>query len=280
MKNKLLLIIIVLFVNSSIYSQNNKSEFLYYNIGLGGFVGGLGAVINKKPDEKFGKVFLKGFSQGALGGGLVYVSKNIVGEIAVKQDYKYSWYGKFTNSFGNSIIENATLNRNFYDQFNFNFGFNRIEVYPANKFKVKYKLMPVSFILSLYVASQSKFEVEKTIATGELVFSSSKFDSRYRGLTIGNAVVLNSDFVQNKNTISHEFIHIYQYNDYNFVNTFLDKPINRLFKNSKFYVKTKRFLYYDLQAPILHGLYLLSNGTNYYDNFYEREAGTFSNTLF
>jgi len=44
---------------SSIYSnaQQNDTQAALYNIGLGSLFGGVGAMINKKPQEKLDKVF-------------------------------------------------------------------------------------------------------------------------------------------------------------------------------------------------------------------------------
>ncbi len=137
MNNKLIIAILIFALNNHSLSQNTKQEFGLYNIGLGSIVGGIGAIINKKPDEKTGKVLIKGMWQGALGGAVVYQSKLLVGQITEKQDFVYAWPASLTNSIGNSIIENACLNKNFYEQINFNVGFNRFEVYPTNNFKLK-----------------------------------------------------------------------------------------------------------------------------------------------
>jgi hypothetical protein len=280
MKKSLNLVLLLLFCNFSAFAQNSNNDFIGYNIGLGSLVGGIGAVINKNPGDKWGKVLLKGMWQGALGGALVHQSKVLVGKIGTGNSFAYSWYGKFTNAAGNSIIENAAMNRNFYDQFNLNIGFNRIELHTRDQLKVKYKIMPVSVLIAGYLATKSKFEVEKTLQTGEVIFSSSRFktDLDFNGFTVGNIVVMESSDVKSKSTYAHEFIHVYQYYDFNFVNSFINKPINKI----GFINRTSKYLYYDLQTPVLQALYSLEyEGTRerYYDNFFEREAGIFSNTI-
>lgn len=97
------ILLIMTFVNS--YTQQNKTEMALYNIGLGSFVGGIGAVINKNPNEKTGKVFLKGFLQGGLGGYLVYESKNFILKIPDNNKLEYAWGAKLINSMGSSIIK-------------------------------------------------------------------------------------------------------------------------------------------------------------------------------
>ena len=288
MNNKLIIAILIFALNNYSLSQNTKQEFGLYNIGLGSIVGGIGAIINKKPDEKTGKVFLKGMWQVALGGAVVYQSKLLVGQIAEKQDFAYAWPASLTNSIGNSIIENACLNKNFYEQINFNVGFNRFEIYPTNNFKLKYKIMPVSLVLLGYVAVQSKFEPEISMKTGQFVFSNSNFRlqniDNYRGFTLGNIISFNPKFVESTSTFSHEMIQVFQYYEYNFLSKLTKKPIDNLFKNSKFYNNASKFICSDAEgALLLRTLYKSEFKTGskerYYENFFEREAGVYSNTI-
>ena len=282
---KIAIYLFIIFQTNAI-CQNTKQEFGLYNVGLGSIVGGIGAIINKKPDEKTGNVFLKGLWQGALGGAVVYQSKLLVGQIAEKQDFAYAWPASLTNSIGNSIIENACLNKNFYEQINFNVGFNRFEVYPTNNFKLKYKIMPVSLVLLGYVAVQSKFEPEISMKAGQFVFSSSNFRiqniDNYRGFALGNIICFNPNFVGNNSTFSHEMIHVFQYYEYNFLSKLTKKPIDNMFKNSNFYNNASKFIYSDVEGLILlRSLYLAEYkiGSRYYENFFEREAAIYSDTF-
>ncbi len=284
---KIAIYLFIIFQTNAI-CQNTKQEFGLYNVGLGSIVGGIGAIINKKPNEKTGKVFLKGIWQGALGGAIIYQSKLLVGQIAEKQDFAYAWPASLTNSIGNSIIENACLNKNFYEQINFNVGFNRFEVYPNNNFKLKYKIMPVSLVLLGYLAVQSKFEPEISMKTGQFVFSNSNFRlqniDNYRGFALGNIISFNPKFVESTSTFSHELIHVFQYYEYNFLSKLTKKPIDNLFKNSNFYKNASKFIYSDAEgALLLRTLYKAEFKTGskerYYENFFEREAGVYSNTI-
>lgn len=272
------ILLIMTFVNS--YTQQNKTEMALYNIGLGSFVGGIGAVINKNPNEKTGKVFLKGFLQGGLGGYLVYESKNFILKIPDNNKLEYAWGAKLINSMGSSIIENASLNQDFWDVWHLNIGFNRIEVHTKNKIKVKYKVMPVALLLTGIYAYGNKFELDKSLKTGEVIFSVSD-NFEHAGATWGKLILINESRLNDFDIIAHEIIHSYQYEDFNFINSFIYKPRFELLNKSKFGQRLNKYLYFDLQAPIFGGLYLLENGgKNYYDNFFEYEAGFFSNTLY
>ncbi|PQJ18728.1 hypothetical protein BSU00_12615 [Tenacibaculum sp. SG-28] len=255
-----------------------------YNIGINSVFSGIGALINKKPNEKWHKVLLKGMGQGAFGGYIIYESKNLIGNISSKKSWQYSWYGKLVNSAGTSIVENASSNRNFWDQWHLNIGFNRIEFHTKDKFRIKYKIMPVSLYLTISTAIGNKFEFERTLQTGEIIFSGSNLSGNgidARGIARGNILLIDQRSLNQYDLISHEIIHIYQYYDYNFVNTYFNKPIDRWNNNSKTFKFLNDIFYWDLQGPILRGLYLYENLNRncYYDNFFENEAGFYSNTI-
>ena len=278
---KIIIFTIIFLISNKSISQENKAEMAIYNIGLGSLVGGIGAIINKKPDEKTGKVFLKGLWQGGLGGYFVYESKNFLLNIPKHNKLEYSWGAKFINSIGTSIIENASLNTNFWDKWHMNIGFNRFEIYTTNKIKFKYKIMPVSLLLTGVFAKGNKFELSHSLKTGELIFSvPGEFE--HRGATWGKLILLEKNRLDDFGLITHEIVHSYQYEDFNFVNTILYKPTNLLLNKSKFGKKLNEIFYFDLQAPLFGGLYLLENLNQncYYDNFFENEAGFFSNTRF
>lgn len=262
-------------------SQNNKSELALFNIGFGSVAGGLGAIINKKSDEKTSKVLLKGLWQGALGGSIIHSSKLMLGLNVEKKSFDYFWPSKITNAIGSSIIENASSNKDFYDQFNFHIGFNRIEVHPKRNFHVSYKVMPIYLIMGIYVATNSKFELDKTIKTGEFVFSNKNINLNYRANTLGNTIVLNSNFSPEISTVSHEMTHVYQSYNLMYFNSFLKPLEDKLFKQDSFYQKSKKYIYYDYHQGFLYGLYALEyrNGIDYYDNYFEKEAALYSNSF-
>ncbi|MBZ9729658.1 hypothetical protein LB467_08145 [Salegentibacter sp. JZCK2] len=228
--------------SSSLHSQNNYTEAALFNIGIGSVFSGIGAVINKEPQEKIGDVLFKGMAQGALGGYLVFESKVIAGRIARHENLSYGWPAKFVNSAGTSIIENAASNRNFWEQWNLNIGFNRIEFHTKNRFQIKYRIQPVSFLLTAYTAVQNQFEPNLSLRLGEFVFSGNSYfrskDKSYRGAAIGTAILLNPEAGGfNYNTIVHEMIHVFQYHDFNVLNTYMNKPLAQFKEGSVFFQK-------------------------------------------
>ncbi len=60
MKKTFALVLISLFCHELSRAQTNDTKEALYNMGFGSVFGGIGAVINKKKDEKFFKVLFKG----------------------------------------------------------------------------------------------------------------------------------------------------------------------------------------------------------------------------
>jgi hypothetical protein len=282
MKFKILILLITFSVHKNAISQEPRAEMLLYNIGLGSISSGIGALINKEEHEKWHKVMFKGMAQGALGGYLVYESKNLIGKIEKEQKWEYGWYGKLVNSAGTSIIENAASNRNFWEKWHLNVGFNRIEFYTKNGLKVKYKIMPVSFILTstALISPEAKFEFKRAIQTGEFIFSNDNPKYPSGATTFGNLFIVSKERLNDHKLFAHEIIHIYQYYDFNFVNTYFNKPRNLWVENSKAFKRVDQILYLDMQYPVLGGLYTIENQNidSKTDNFFEYEAGYYSRT--
>ncbi len=270
---------------SNLQSQSNKGEMAIYNIGLGSITAGVGALLHKKKNEKFGRVFLKGLAQGALGGYFVHESKNFVGKISTTGKLEYAWGAKLTNSIGISIIENASLNKNFWERWHLNIGFNRLELDTKDGLKFKYKILPVSLFFTTYKTFGNKFELSKSLRVGEVIFTGNPEGPSVEGFAAGatwaNVIELNNQFADDASIISHELIHVFQYYDFNFVNSFLSKPINSLADSSSFFKKFNSIFYMDAQLPVFGALYLLENNNRmeYYDNFFETEAGIYSSTI-
>jgi hypothetical protein len=288
--NYLFLCLLALFHTYQTKAQNNDSQAAIYNIGLGGFFGGFGAIINKKPNEKIGKVFVKGFWQGSLGGLVTYKSKKLVYDFSNSGDFKDAWGSKILNSIGNSIVHNAASNTNFWEKWYLNFGFNRLEFSLKNKFKVQYKIMPLSLLATAVSATNGNFDFKNSIKTGHFIFKtsyingSSEFHSSEQpargSASLNNINLLNNLSQENeRKVIAHEIIHVYQYNDFSNINPVFNQP-KQLFLNNdnkvvKFY---KKWFYSDFNGLLKVALYELENQNrgDYYDNNFEKEADYYS----
>lgn len=267
------LLVVLIALPQKAKSQSNNTEAAIYNIGLGGFFGGIGAIINKKKHEKPLKVFLKGFWQGSVGGYLVYESKQMIYDFSKSENYTYAWGSKLLNAAGTSIIQNASSNRDFGDRWYLNIGFNRIEISTKNKFKVKYKVMPIALYGTIISASQGTFDFNRSLKTGTFIFNSKANDNT--AITYVNSILMKSNDVK---LLAHEIIHVLQYEDFITLNSFTNRLNEKL--NNKYPVvrKLNKWIYFDTHALILRGMYVLENQNNkcYFDNFFEQEANFYS----
>lgn len=287
MKIKIIFLLIFLFTYQKSTSQaktTTDGRELIYNVSIGSVIGAIGAVINKKPDENLGKTILKGFSQGGLGGYLTFESKRLIRAAERNDDWKILWGAKLVNAGGNSIKENAALNKNFWEKWHINFGFNRIEFETKDRFKINYKVMPVALVYTIGVASQTKFELVKTLQSGEFIFSSNTdrfIETNSAGIAYPGNIVLYTPYKDNFQILLHEIVHIYQSNDFSQLETFLDKSYNSINTKSEFMSGINKYVHYDfryLPEVIFHSIDH-HNAYYYYDSFLEREAGYFSNTF-
>lgn len=281
---KRIITLFLLIITTTSPAQLNDTEAGLYNIGLGSLTGGIGAMINKKPDEKLGSVLLKGLWQGAVGGYTIFESKRLIRLVHQNKELGFSWPSKIVNAAGTSIVENAAANRNFWEKWHLNYGFNRIELDFSDGPKFQYKVMPVSLVHTIGIAFQSKFELEKTLQTGQFIFSTNTKrweETNSVGIAFPGNIVYKPDTPGFYNLISHEIIHLYQLNDFNGINTYLDKPHAYLGSKSSFFKIFDKWVAIEYNSAVQLFLYGLENRNriNYYDNYFEHEAGYYSNTL-
>ena len=272
----------MLISSKAFYAQANNAEAALYNIGVGSIVSGIGAVINMKPEQKLGKTLLKGMAQGALGGYLVYESKVLVGKISREKELAYSWPAKIVNSAGISIIENAALNKDFWVQWNFHIGFNRFEFHTEETLKVEYKIMPAALLLTINSAIGNKFQIVRSLKTGEVIFSSdfngtltNRGTKRY-ATSSPASIVISEDYLSYYPFYTHELIHIYQFKDFNFLNAYVKKPLEKIVDASGFIENLDNLFYWDFQVPAFGFTYFVLAGVSteqqYSNNFLEKEA--------
>jgi hypothetical protein len=272
----LLILLLLCTIQPSKAQHKNNFEAGLYNVGFGSIIGGIGAVINKKPSEKFVKVLLKGMGQGALGGYLLFESKRMVGKFGSTGNYSYVWPSKIVNAAGISIIENAASNRNLWEQWHLNIGFNRVDFYTKDKFKVSYRVMPFALGSTIRGFIKGRFSLEESFKIGTFVFRTDKINADNVDFIPEGETLVNTIFVTNKNwdnkenILAHELIHVYQYESFSGVNSFSIKPLQKINAKSKWIKTYNKIFYTDLNYLYFRGLYSLYN--TYNSNFFEKEA--------
>ncbi|MBI2257879.1 MAG: hypothetical protein HYU67_03160 [Flavobacteriia bacterium] len=281
------IVFILMIIPFSVFNQapkTNDGKEAMYNIGIGALIGGVGALINKNPEQNWSKVLLKGISQGALGGYLSFESKRIIRYAEPKKDYTLIWSSKILNACGTSIKDNAASNQDFWTKGHINIGFSRIEFSYLKKLKINYKIMPVALFNTIWIASQSKFEFKSSIKTGQIIFSNNKlsfFNSSAIATTFPGSIVLLEPIKTDFKTISHEIIHIYQANDFSPFDSFFNKPLKYINTKSNFLYQLNKFIYYDFRylPEVLLYNFEMNRAKYYYDNKFEKEAGFYSNSF-
>lgn len=282
---KTIFFVIIIF-STFLLSNKTKAQFkndtqaAIYDMGLGAIVGGIGAVINKKDNEKTSKIFIKGLWQGALGGYLVFESKRLIRAGVNQNTYSYFWPSKIVNSVGNSILENASANRNFWEQYHINVGFNRFEFDMRNKGKFSYQIMPFALYATVNGFLNGSLDVNKSLSVGTFIFRAklpvfvkSLSDARANAYALTNQIIYD-DKLFSFRTLSHEVIHTYQYEQLTSFNSYFMRPYSHFEKKSKFIKFYNKYFYTDFNL-IIFGLDYQFN-QNYEDIFFEKEARYYS----
>ncbi len=264
-------------------AQNYDIQSAIFNTVIGGIAGGIGAIINKKENEKCKKVFVKNFLIGAFGGAVMYGGKKTTSLIGVKHELGYAWLSRAIYNVGNSIVENAAANRKFGAIWHYDIGFIRLEYETQGKI-FHTKVMPTSFSGMIYLAGTGKFDLKKSLQTGTPIFYTPiiNHDTLIAAITSTNGLVFRSAFYNPYlyENIGHEIIHTYQFQDFSGFNTCLI-PVSEKWKiRSPAYKKLSNWIYLDFNYEVMmfnyYILYGGNSGNKYYHNFLENEAQTLS----
>ncbi|CAM4187273.1 hypothetical protein [Gillisia limnaea] len=266
----------------SCYSQENDLQYGLANIAIGSVVGGVGAIINKRPEEKLGKTLLKGLAQGGFGGYLVFESKRLLREFSRTRNYNLIWPSKIVNAAGSSIIENAAANRDLWARWHLNLGFNRFEVDTKDNFKLRYRIMPLSLSSTIYMFSQAKFDVDRSMVFGTFVFEAQKPIQGYGFEAVGAAgqqtIILKRISQGGHRVEAHELVHVYQNESFLGINMFFNRPLESLKQSNKYFRLYDKIFYTDFHSVVKQWIYNLELNTNGYKAVsFEREASYFSN---
>lgn len=274
------IILLVALLYKPVQSQNIEAKLIAYNTLVGGFSGGIGAVINKKKDQKWHKAFAKGFIVGLGGGAICYAGKKINILVAQKQNLGYCWLSRAVFSAGNSIVENAAANRNFWSQWHYDVGFVRIE-FKIESFSLMPRFMPSTFAGIVFMASNGDFDYKSTFRSGTLTFRTSNFwfAPNLIASTLSNGFLIDSRIKPGKSfydTYAHEMIHTFQFQEFSGCNNFFNPLSNKWELKSPAFKKISKWVYADINYELMVGNYfLIHKGYKdklYCRNFLEKEA--------
>jgi len=274
----LLLLSTFTFQNAS--AQNIEAQSVLYNGLIGAVSGGVGAVINKHKGQKWYKAFTKGFIVGSGGGVLMYSGKRINSLISVRQNLEYGYLSRLVYDAGNSIVENAAANRNFWEVWHYDVGFIRLEL-QTKQLKLRPKIMASSFGGTIFLAFYGNFDARTSLLSGTPIFRTKeiKYSPTLIGSTVTNGFLLNDTLRKGNlfyDVFSHEMVHTFQFSEFNGFNYFFNPLKARWSDKAKWYAKANKWIYGDLSYELFMFNYFIiqrgSKGTNYCNNFLENEA--------
>lgn len=261
-------------------AQDYRGPALLYNGLIGAVSGGVGSVINKHKDQKWYRAFAKGFLVGAGGGMIMYGGKRLNSLISSRSELSYGYLSRFVFDAGNSIVENAAANRNFWEVWHYDVGFIRIEL-ETKRLKVRPRVMASTFAGTVFLATQGRFDVRTSFASGTPTFrtKSISYAPKLNGSTLTNAFLLNDTLRINQfyyDIYAHEMIHTFQFRELAGINYFFNPWKAKWRERSKWYAKLSPWIYGDLNYELYGINYFFINGgpegKNYCRNFLENEA--------
>jgi len=135
--------------------------------------------------------------------------------------------------------------------------------------------MPFALGNTIYGFTQGKLDLNESLKIGNFVFQANSLESLNfdftDGRTWGNSILLNKHLnFSHKEVLSHELIHVYQYESFTAFNSYLDKSLHNLNKKNKWARRYHKIFYTDfnyLSFQVLYSLY-----TDHNTNFFEKEA--------
>ena len=279
------IILILLFVPKVLFSQDQQRTLLIYNVGLGAITSGIGAVINKPKHADWKKYFIKGCWQGSIGGFVNYTSKKALYLVNKQKEPLYAWPAKLLHAAGLSIIENASLNEPFLQNWNIDYGPVRVDFSINGKRKTRVRFLPESIAGIIYASKTARFNLGRTLSTGTMVFVSKEtFVSNHGEYTTGfsysRAIALGAYGNQSYDVIAHEIVHQFQFGDFQVFNSWL-KPFEKKIKSKTVQTIFSKYIYFNI--PYFWAIYELAGryeAPHYYRNFFEFEAQRFGSNSY
>jgi hypothetical protein len=265
---------------SYIRAQHYEAQSILYNTVIGGISACAGAIINKKKDEKWTRIFLKKFATGAAGGLVMYSGKKMNALIATKNELGYAWLSRGVFYAGLSIIENTAAGREFWETWHYDIGFMRFE-FDCTTSKFQPRVMPAALGATMFLAYYGKFDLSTSLQSGVPTFRANRigYQSQLIGSTVTNGFLFSDSLKERSpvfyDTYAHEMIHSFQFSESSGVNQFFRPLTHKWGTSSTVYKNIHRWVYGDINHELMLINYFVIQGgvkRNYCKNFLENEA--------
>jgi hypothetical protein len=259
--------------------RRDTSPYLTAGMVAGAAMGGIGAILNRKPDESWPRTFVRGAVTGAAGGWLQYQGKRQATRVTTRDRLEYAWLARTLHAAGSSLIENAAANRGALESFRFNVGFVRLDL-DTRTGNIQPRVLPASLVATLYLAKWGHLDSRTSLRTGVLTFRGFKGGGHVRGLAVTrvNAVMYAPGYWDGafNEMFAHELTHTLQYDDYAGA-TLFGKRLAEGTDGGWLARTLGRWIYPDVHAGIDAFRYqVLGGGTSTCENALEREAYLFT----
>lgn len=272
-----------LFSPARVVAQQDVQLFLY-NAGLGGLTAGVGTLLHKPKGANWRKAFARAFWQGSLGGVLQYSGKKTVCFITKEEEKAYGLPAMLLHAAGSSMIENAAYNRPFLQTWHLNYGPARFDFSCSGDDRFRVRLLPMALYGVMEAAQYGKPDWQLSAWTGCITFvtkepmgPANKL-SEVAGLSFSRAMAYTSYYgpAYQYETIAHELVHYFQFNEYQIFNTWGAPAVSDIRQEWLKKIFT-HFIYFD--APYFYLAYGIEGrhpAAHYYRNFFEMEAERFA----
>lgn len=270
-----------IFLFPDLRAQTYEAKSMVYNTLIGGISAGVGALINKKANEKPGKAFIKGFIIGSGGGALMYTGKKTNMLIARNKNISYAWLSRAVFSAGNSIVENGSANRLWYSQWHYDLGFIRFEIKTLGMPVIVPRLMPSAFGAFAFTAFHGHLNVKNSLLSGTFIFENVRisYAPYLVGSTTGNNVLFVDSLHSNPlfhEVFAHEMVHTCQFQELSGFNYYFNPLTDKWRSRSPAFKKISKYVYGDLNYELMLINYFFVQGSiirnRYCHNFLENEA--------
>lgn len=270
------------FVLQTVHSsaQNYEAQSIIYNTLVGGVSACVGALINKKKEDKWMDLVLKKFAIGAAGGVLVYSGKKLNTLIANEKKLGYGWLSRGAFYAGMSVIENTAAGKKFWETWHYDIGFVRFE-FNIKTHQFQPKVMPAALGATLFLSYYGKLDINTSFKSGVPTFRTKRigYQPQLVGSTVTNGFLLSDTLNTSErifyDTYAHEMIHSLQFSELSGMNYFFKPYTDKWERESPYYKKMHRWVYGDINHELMIINYFAIQGgvkRNYCKNFLENEA--------
>lgn len=280
----IILILSACISQNSIKAQNYAVRSMVYNSLVGAFSGGVGSMLNKQKGQKWYRAFAKGFVVGAGGGMIVFGGKKANYLIAKKQNMGYGWASRAIFSAGNSIVENAAANREFWSVWHYDLSFVRVE-FNAKEMTVSPRIMPSMLLSTAFMAANGKLDVKSSLRSGTATFYTKRisYSPNFVASTPSNGFLFVDSLRTGQifyDTYAHEMIHTFQFAEFSGCNYFFKRRVERWENKYAWFKKIHKYVYGDINYVIMgFNYFFIQKGhkrIDYCRNFLENEAESLS----